>query len=447
MQLDNLFSNETFWTYRQVDVYSVEKDKVPLRDKLYNMKLYFKSEDGIVDKVKMTKYYNESIIGPHFEFSYIELYSIDDEVYYVFRKQEDLDDYIMCCRHFKRTFPPQTIPELFEKYEECSQTERDEFFYTDIEIEDLEDNIIKSDMLPVFIWTESQIMRAILGEGIENIFAVTFSTQKEYKEGKLAQMKKNRIYSEKLSLTNVADKIIPIKETDTETDIKKKIDYWKRIVDWLSKDIKVNKLNGDSQVANLLKDCYMRSIKAGEQKITEMTDKSILQASKQAEMNVEYALKWLPKKYQVIARAEDGIVLKCTEVSDEKQEIDHIVLSEHGVFLIETKNYSGTIKIDEQGNWVRTKIDGKVVGERNPVQQVERHHLLLEHILDITDIYDIICIANDKSIIEGVENSPIPILKVDMLVHYMKNFKNKSGKVFDSTDIEEWTKKIGQYRV
>lgn len=451
MLLKNLFSNKTFWTYRVVSVFLVTKEKTSLKNQFNNMKASFLLEDGIKNKVKETMRWNEPTIMPNYEFSYIELYGMDNEIYYIFRKQEELNRYIGYCCRCKESISNLpgfrfATPSLFEKYKCSSQEEIDKFFYTDITIEDLKDNLVKADDLSVFIWAESQIMKAILDEDLSELTGCIFSTQMIYHEGKLAQMKKNRIYSEKLSLQNEKDKMISIKETDTETDINGRIGDWTAIVDWLSKNRDVNKFIGE-QVVDLFKDCYMRSIKAGKQRIPEMTNQSILQASKQAEMSIEYALKWLPKEYQSIEKTEGGIVLKCPEVSDEKQEIDHIVLSEQGVFLIETKNYSGTIKIDEQGNWVRTKADGKIVGECNPVQQVERHHLLLEHILGITDIYDIICIANDKSIIEGAENSPIPVLKGDMLVHYMKDFENKSGKVYDSKDIEEWKNKINQCRI
>lgn len=179
---------------------------------------------------------------------------------------------------------------------------------------------------------------------------------------------------------------------------------------------------------------------------TEINDKRI-KAGIVGEQEVEYALKWLSEEYNTVERNEEGIVLKCADLIDEQQEIDHIVLSPKGVFLIETKNLSGTITIDAQGNWIRKKTDGTVVGERNPIQQINRHHRLLEHILGMKDIFDIVCLANIGSIIQGSENSPVQIVKVDMLAHYISEYKSDSGNIYDAAMIEKWKEKIDTYRV
>ena len=40
--------------------------------------------------------------------------------------------------------------------------------------------------------------------------------------------------------------------------------------------------------------------------------------------------------------------------------------------------------------------------------------------LETCRVISVICIANDKAIIEGIENSPIPIVKSDMLVEFLE---------------------------
>ena len=37
-------------------------------------------------------------------------------------------------------------------------------------------------------------------------------------------------------------------------------------------------------------------------------------------------------------------------------------------------------------------------------------------------VISVICIANDKAIIEGIENSPIPIVKSDIRAYHRVNF-------------------------
>lgn len=176
-------------------------------------------------------------------------------------------------------------------------------------------------------------------------------------------------------------------------------------------------------------------------------NEKIIQYGKEGEKKVEYALKWLPKEYAVVDKGEDGIQLQCLAISDEKQEIDHIVISSKGVFLIETKNYAGKIIIDANGNWIREKEDGKQRGIPNPVQQLGRHHLIVQEILGIEDVFDVICIANEGSVIEGIENCPIAIVKFDMLAFYIQQYENNSGNVYSLDDIEKIKEKIDNHRI
>lgn len=167
------------------------------------------------------------------------------------------------------------------------------------------------------------------------------------------------------------------------------------------------------------------------------------------ELNVEYALKWLPKEYSlVIKNSNHKIFLKDTKISNEKQEIDHIVVGPNGVFSIETKYLKGNIKIDSNGNWSRVVEDDKIEGIKNPIQQVDRHHLIISSVLsDIVkdeDIHDIICLAYDTCTIEGVENSEIPVVKCDMITRHI--IKTTSNKTYSKADIEKILATIEAFR-
>lgn len=157
----------------------------------------------------------------------------------------------------------------------------------------------------------------------------------------------------------------------------------------------------------------------------------------QGEQNVEYSLKWLPKEYQKIEK-DEGIYLRDTKVSDEKQEIDHIVVGPNGVFLIETKYFKGNITIDSYGNWSRELDDGKIEGMKNPIQQVDRHHMvvssLLSGIVDEKDIHDIICLSYDTCRINGIENSTVPVVKSDLLNRHI--LETPSEKTYTTDDID-----------
>ena len=171
------------------------------------------------------------------------------------------------------------------------------------------------------------------------------------------------------------------------------------------------------------------------------------------EKNVEYQIKWLGKEYKKIVKDclkndRSCILLKNDDYIEESQEIDHIVVSDKGVYVIETKHYKGVIEIRKNGNWIRVDDEGNERGVTNPIAQVDRHHVLIDSILgdsvEENDINDIICISHESAIIKGEDYSPIPVIKVDMLGRYIKkNDKNKESKY----DADEIIDIIEQYKV
>ena len=156
------------------------------------------------------------------------------------------------------------------------------------------------------------------------------------------------------------------------------------------------------------------------------------------EKKVDYALKWLDTSYvKIEKRSKDKAGNPCILISnptfiDEKQEYDHLIVSSKGVFSIETKNFAGKLVVDKSGNWIRKK-DGGEEGMKNPLQQVRQHEKLLASFLPREcHIISILCIANDKAVIEGEEHCPIPIVKSDLLVEFIENWKETGSELSDS---------------
>jgi len=152
-------------------------------------------------------------------------------------------------------------------------------------------------------------------------------------------------------------------------------------------------------------------------------------AGEAGEKSVNYTLSWLDatQYIQIEARSVDKaggkcILLKNINFIDEAQEYDHIIVSEKGIFVIETKNLKGKIVIDDDKNWSR-EVDGNYVGMKNPLQQVRRHEKVLKSFLPKdTPIISIICIANDQAIIEGSKNFELPIVKSDRLDEFIETY-------------------------
>lgn len=160
----------------------------------------------------------------------------------------------------------------------------------------------------------------------------------------------------------------------------------------------------------------------------------IIAAGKKGEEEVNYALKWLDKSYQVLKSQADKIKIKNIEFMDEAQEYDHIVVGPIGVILIETKAYSGRINIDKAGNWTRYKNE-EWVGVTNPIQQVRRHEKLIRSFIpNNIPIHSYICLANSSVVIEGSENSIVPIVKSDLLVEYIEKEEVKTALTREEID-------------
>ena len=169
------------------------------------------------------------------------------------------------------------------------------------------------------------------------------------------------------------------------------------------------------------------------------------------ERKVEYTLQWLDKSFiSIKARSKNYIGKPCIKLSnpeliDRVQEYDHIIVGKKGVFAIETKNFAGKIIIDKYGNWIRKKRNEEV-GMTNPLQQMRQHEKILKSFLPSNiNIISILCIANDKVIIEGSENFTLPIVKSDMIVEFMEKYN--AGGNLTQKEIDKCCKLIYEHMV
>lgn len=151
----------------------------------------------------------------------------------------------------------------------------------------------------------------------------------------------------------------------------------------------------------------------------------------EGEQKVDYALKWLqPKGYKAVTKdclnkhGDICLVLKNRGYMNESQEIDHVVVGKNGVFMIETKNYSGKISVTKSGNWIQEK-DREQRTIKSPIQQCDRHKAVLQSIVKDVPITSVICIANDTAIVENQELSPVPIVTDTILQRFIESTRTK----------------------
>lgn len=95
------------------------------------------------------------------------------------------------------------------------------------------------------------------------------------------------------------------------------------------------------------------------------------------ERHVAHILARLPKeKYRVI----NDLLLRTS--SGGTTQIDHVVISEYGIFVIETKFYDGRIYGGENSDLWTQNIYGNIYQFRNPILQNAGHIKALRHLLE-----------------------------------------------------------------
>ncbi len=100
------------------------------------------------------------------------------------------------------------------------------------------------------------------------------------------------------------------------------------------------------------------------------------------------------KKYRTI---NDFIV----RAEGESTQIDHIVISNYGIFVIETKNYKGCIIGYESGNYWKQKLYKENHNFQNPIKQNKYHVKLLKSVLKLfsgVPYYPIVSFASEADI-------------------------------------------------
>ena len=84
-------------------------------------------------------------------------------------------------------------------------------------------------------------------------------------------------------------------------------------------------------------------------------------------------------------------------------QIDHVVVSKYGVFVIETKNYSGWIfGSEKQKNWTQT-IYKKKTRFYNPILQNNTHIKALQYFLDMSMTMHSIIVFSDAATLKFKE--------------------------------------------
>ena len=131
---------------------------------------------------------------------------------------------------------------------------------------------------------------------------------------------------------------------------------------------------------------------------------------------------WVKLELRKLSK-NDYIVLNDIMIEDENgtHQIDHLVISKFGIFVIEMKNYYGLITGDEYKDTWTQHLGKKKFYFKNPIHQNYGHVKTLEKVLDLNNeaFIPIICFSNQAKL--KLKNKSI-VVQLDYLLKHIKSF-------------------------
>lgn len=123
-------------------------------------------------------------------------------------------------------------------------------------------------------------------------------------------------------------------------------------------------------------------------------------------------------------------------------QIDHIIVSEYGIFITETKNIQGSIKGKEYNDEWYQILNNQEEPFRSPLRQNEYHIKFISKFLNITDnkFHSIIMFTADNC--KFINKMPENVLNKD----YIKYIKSKTEKILTEKEVTNTIEWIRAYR-
>lgn len=121
-------------------------------------------------------------------------------------------------------------------------------------------------------------------------------------------------------------------------------------------------------------------------------------------------------------------------------EIDHIVVSIYGIFVIETKDYYGYIVGDEHAKEWTKEVNGEIQTFYNPLRQNYGHVKALEEILNISEYKFIsVVVFTSRAELNVDYSASTPVIYMDHLKDEIESWYEIE---FNETELDELTNKI-----
>lgn len=127
--------------------------------------------------------------------------------------------------------------------------------------------------------------------------------------------------------------------------------------------------------------------------------------------------------------------------SEEMTELDLLYIDRTGIYVIESKNYSGRIYGNEaQENWTQTMPNKKKFKFYNPIRQNATHIRAIQHFLGLPNeaIHSVI-VFSERCQLKAIEvTSPnVHVLKREKLKRFIKAQNQSAKQIFTQGDIEK----------
>jgi len=128
---------------------------------------------------------------------------------------------------------------------------------------------------------------------------------------------------------------------------------------------------------------------------------------------------------------------------DGTTQIDHIIVSEYGIFIVETKNMKGWIFGDEKQKYWTQKIYKHTNKFQNPLHQNYKHIKTIQYALGIDQdkIFSVIVFAGDSKFKTKMPEN------VRQGIGYIDYIKSKTKKIISKTEVDKIISQIESYRL
>ncbi|WP_244835420.1 nuclease-related domain-containing protein [Clostridium sp. BJN0001] len=124
--------------------------------------------------------------------------------------------------------------------------------------------------------------------------------------------------------------------------------------------------------------------------------------------------------------------------NEKTSQIDHIIISKKGIFVIETKNYSGKIIANKDKKYWTQFVKGEKHFFFNPILQNEGHIRMLKNILKYKygrniNIYSVVVFTN-RSKVENIDFLD-SVIYINQLIKFIKNKKCSRKDMISKDDM------------